>query len=389
MLADGLLAVTLTCGSWLWAVSEPQRATRPADLLSSVLTMAVNLPLAWRRRASFSVLLVSAVAAICYHLLGYHYGVNSMGPLLALYSVTVHRSLPYAIAGGILVIAEWTHASALHPGIQVWSAAGQSILVAGCAWSIGASARLLGRRNAQLADLAAQLRREQDAAARRAVTHERLRIARELHDVVAHHMSVIAVQANLGGFIVLSDPPAAQTALGTVAETSREALVELRRLLSILRIEVDDSEDERHNPAPKLDQLGPLLGRMRAAGLSIEASITGRVRPLAQGLMLSAYRIVQEALTNVLKHAPGARSHVMVHYGATELTVAVINDGGVITTSPARGGHGLIGMRERIRLYGGTIAAGPEPGGGFAVRAVFPCPAGTTTPAPGRKIIPC
>ncbi|MEZ7124635.1 sensor histidine kinase [Nonomuraea sp. AD125B] len=389
MLVDGLMAVALTCGSWLWAVNEPQRATYPADLLSGLLTVAANLPLAWRRRAPFTVLLVATAAATVYHLLGYHYGNNSMGPLLALYSVTVHRPLPYAVVGAVLVILEWTHASAPHPGIRMWSAAGQAILVAGCACSIGACVRLLGDRNRQLADLAAQLHLEQGAAARRAVTHERLRIARELHDVVAHHMSVIAVQANLGSFIVLEDPPAARTALDTVADTSREAMVELRRLLSILRIEIDDNEDERYNPAPQLDRLDPLLARMRAAGISIEVDVTGTPRPLPRGLTLSAYRIIQEALTNVLKHAPGAPTRISVHYGVTELKVTVTNDGDPLTTSLVRDGHGLIGMNERVRLYDGTIMSGPEPGGGFSVRAVFPLPEEGDQDGSESKIIPC
>ncbi|WP_188194923.1 sensor histidine kinase [Nonomuraea sp. SYSU D8015] len=377
MLVDGALAVAQTVGAVMWAIYEPQRATRPADAVAVALTAVTNLPLAWRRRAAFTVLVVSCTAAIVFHALGYNYWTNNLGPLLALYTVTVHRPWPLAVAGGIFMLAEWAHAAYLHPDVEIWSAVGQAVIVTGVAWGMGASVRLLARRNLQLADLAAQLRREQDAAARRAVTHERLRIARELHDVVAHHMSVISVQAGLGGYVIDTDPAAARAALDTVADTSREAIFELRRVLSILRIEIDDADEERYAPAPQLERLDPLVARMRAAGLDVEVSVTGRPHPVPQGLNLCAYRIVQEALTNVLKHAPGARARVAVSYGETALTVSVTDDGGGRASSAApvgSGGHGLIGMSERVKLYRGTLVTGPARPGGFEVVATFPRP---------------
>ncbi|MFI7705142.1 sensor histidine kinase [Nonomuraea sp. NPDC049480] len=373
-LVDGAVAVALTLGSWTWAVLEPERATRPADLAAAVLTAASNLPLIWRRRAAFTVLVVSCTTAMVYHELGYNYWTNNMAPLLALYSVTVHRPVWLAAIGGLVVTVKWAHVADLHPDVHTWSAIGQAPVVTGCALAAGAMVRLLIRRNRQLADLAAQLRREQDAAARRAVTQERLRIARELHDVVAHHMSVISVQAGLGSYVIDTDPGAARAALDTVADTSREAIFELRRVLSILRIEIDEADEERYASAPQLEHLDPLLDRMRAAGLDLDLTVTGRRHPLPQGLNLSAYRIIQEALTNVLKHAPGAHTRVRVTYGAAALTVSVTNEGSALPdpVPPVHStGHGLIGMKERVRLYRGTLVTGPTPSGGFEVTATF------------------
>ncbi|WP_433512927.1 DUF7134 domain-containing protein [Nonomuraea sp. CA-143628] len=151
--------------------------------------MLVDGPLAWRRRAPLTVLLVSSGAAVLFHVAGHHPGLNSIGPLLALYSVAAHASWRAGLAGALPVVAEWTHGSAMQPGVALWSALGQSLIVAGWTFSTGTIVRLLGTRQKQLTALAGQLAEERDAAALRAVTRERVRIARELHDVVAHHMS--------------------------------------------------------------------------------------------------------------------------------------------------------------------------------------------------------
>ncbi|MBG0824593.1 sensor histidine kinase [Planomonospora sp. ID91781] len=381
LVLDGALALVMSVGSVLWAVYEPGRATRPVDGLSAALTAVVNLPLALRRRMPFTVLVVSVAGAVVYHALGYHYGLNSMAPLLALYTVAAHRPAAATVAGTVLVVAEWIHAVDLHPGIQWWSAVGQSVLVAGVTVCIGSGVRLLDERTGRLTELAARLREEQAAAALRAVTQERVRIARELHDVVAHHMSVISVQAGMGRYVALGDPAAARETLGVIADASHEALGEMRRLLSILRVEAYDEDEDLYAITPGLGGLTPLLERVRAAGPAVEVRVVGEARPLPSGLDLCAYRIVQESLTNVLKHAGAARVEVLLEYGAAELTVSVTDDGTAAPGAPGSGGagHGLIGMTERVRLYQGKITAGSRPEGGFAVVAVLPLPA----PAPG------
>ncbi|MFD0665214.1 sensor histidine kinase [Thermocatellispora tengchongensis] len=216
--------------------------------------------------------------------------------------------------------------------------------------------------------------------------HERLQIARELHDVVANYMSIIAVQAGLGRYVARSDPPTSQQALDVIADTSHQALTEMRRLLSILRVETRDEEDLYAVP-PGVRRLHWLVERMNRAGLTIEFTVHGTVRDLPPGLDLCVYRIVQESLTNTLKHAGRARAEVSLTYAPAELTVRVRDDGvrvgtegvhvsteGVPASLPPTdsGGHGLIGMAERVRLYEGSITTGPRPQGGYEVIAVFP-----------------
>ncbi|GAA2303410.1 sensor histidine kinase [Nonomuraea roseoviolacea subsp. roseoviolacea] len=380
LLLDVGLALLLFGGTWLWAVYEPGRATRPLDAVSVLLTAIAGLPLALRRRAPFTVLVVSTAAAALYHALGYNYGLNSMGPLLALYTVTLYRSTALVVAGAVLVTAEWAHAGTLHPGIAWWSALGQALVVAAIAVCVGTSMRLLALRTRQLTDLAVELHREQATAAAHAATQERVRIARELHDVVAHHMSVISVQAGMGRYVALSDPATAHATLEVIADTSHEALTEMRRILSILRMEGHPRDDDRDDGAdlyaatPGLARLEPLVERVRMAGPAVETRVEGAARPLPPGLDLCAYRIIQESLTNVLKHARAARVEVVLAYGPEDLTIRVTDDGAAPQPASGSTGHGLMGMTERVRLYGGTITAGPLPEGGFDVRATFPLP---------------
>ncbi|MFI7633032.1 sensor histidine kinase [Nonomuraea sp. NPDC049400] len=373
-IVDTALALFLVITSWLWAVAEPGQGRRPADLPSLTLILLVNAPLAARRRAPYAVLVVSVSGAAVYHLLGYHHGLNNMGPLLALYTVAAHRPLRAALVCSAPVVAEWTHASWHVPGVAVWSALGQALVVSGCAVSVGASMRLLASRTRQLAELADRLHQEQEAAAQRAVALERMQIARELHDVVAHHMSVISVQAGLGRYVASSEPETARQALEVIALTSSAALTEMRRLLSILRVEPAGEDEELYTTTPGLERLPALVERMRLAGLSIDMTVEGTARPLPTGLDLCAFRIVQEALTNVLKHAgDDARVRIVVTYGPADLALRITDDGrGTRATTP--GGHGLLGMAERVKLYRGAITTGPLPQGGYDVAASFPLP---------------
>jgi signal transduction histidine kinase len=197
---------------------------------------------------------------------------------------------------------------------------------------------------------------------------ERARIARELHDVIAHSVSVIVVQAGAAEPLVEEDPEEARAALRSIRATAGEALGEMRRLLGILRTADDELTLD---PQPSVARLEPLLGQARAAGLEVGLEVIGEPRPLTPGLDLAAYRIVQEALTNTRKHGGAAQARIALRYGQSELEVEIADDGSATGLS-GEGGHGVVGMRERVALYGGTLDIGARPGGGFVVRAVLP-----------------
>ena len=255
---------------------------------------------------------------------------------------------------------------------------------------IAASSLLAGRAAGGRAELAAELHEaglraeeEREGEARRAVAAERRRIAREMHDVVAHSISVMVVQAGGARRILERDPERAEAAAAEIERTGREALLEMRRLLGVLR--TPDQTGQRA-PAPSFDDLNALIGRARAAGLPVELVVKGVPRPLPPGMDLAAYRVVQEALTNALQHAPGARTTVTVGWRADALELHVADRGpGPAPGEPgAAPGQGLIGMRERVALYGGELRTGPRRGGGFEVHVRLPLEASavpdSTTP---------
>ena len=228
---------------------------------------------------------------------------------------------------------------------------------------------ILGRRTAE-ARLAEQEELRRQDLGRQAVLEERSRIARELHDVVAHHMSMIAIQAEAAPLKIPDLPPAAQETLAAIRGAAREALAETRRVVGLLR---NGDELPERVPQPGLDRLDELVEGGRQSGLAVEPVVIGMPRPLAAGVDLSAYRIVQEALSNAARYAPGARVSVAVHYGGDRLRVSVTDDGcDPPLEAQASGGHGLVGMRERVAMLGGTLSAGPHYGGGFAVVADLP-----------------
>jgi signal transduction histidine kinase len=209
---------------------------------------------------------------------------------------------------------------------------------------------------------------ERDSVAREAVTLERTRIARELHDVVAHAMSVMIVQAGAARTVVDRDPQAAHDAIAQVEETGRAGLAEMRRLIGVL---TDDGQAGSTAPMPGLAQLDPLLDTVRSAGLPVEVVRTGAARELAAGADLAAYRVIQESLTNALKHAGPASAVVTLHYAADRVTIEVADDGRGPAAEPGVG-HGLIGMRERVGMFGGSLETSARPGGGFVVHAEIP-----------------
>jgi len=243
-------------------------------------------------------------------------------------------------------------------------------------WAWGRLTRVRRAYLIELEDRAARLERERDAQAKVAVAAERARIARELHDVVAHNVSVMIVQADGAAYVLDNSPQQAKEALGTIASTGRQALVEMRRLLGVLRT-ADTAEE--YVPQPGVEELPELLEQVRTAGLPVEFNTSGDPRELPRGVELTVYRIVQEALTNVRKHGgPDVRAKVEVDFRERELEVLIDDDGRGTTDEQLTAGgtdglgHGLIGMRERVGMVSGSLDIGPRPGGGFRIRAVLP-----------------
>jgi len=238
------------------------------------------------------------------------------------------------------------------------------------AWLAGFAVRHQAQQTERLRELAAQLRAQSDTAAEEAVEEERSRIARELHDVVAHHVSVMTVQAGAVRRLLKPEQEREREALVSVEETGRTALTEMRRLLGVLK---DDTTPARAPlaPQPGVATLDLLLEQVREAGLPVQLTTQGEPVELPPGVDLSAYRIVQEALTNALKYAGPARAWVVVRYSADDLELEIANDG---RSEPGENGtgHGLVGMRERVAVYGGELESGPRRGGGFEVRARLP-----------------
>ncbi|WP_037607120.1 sensor histidine kinase [Streptacidiphilus rugosus] len=250
------------------------------------------------------------------------------------------------------------------------SAIGFAVIVFSLAVLIGASLR--GWRVART-QLVAQEELTAEERARRTLLEERTRIARELHDVVAHHMSVISIQAQVAPHLVENPPEELRENLAGIRQNAVEALAELRRVLGVLRGEDPYAEGVRDAPQPTLDRLPELMENVRGAGLGVTVETFGERRPLSPGAELSAFRIVQEALSNAMRHAPGAPVTVLLDYRSAGLTVRVANAAPDHPPTPAPGiGHGLLGMRERTAMLGGELATGPTPDGGYEVVAVLP-----------------
>ncbi|MFE1174038.1 sensor histidine kinase [Streptomyces sp. NPDC058773] len=258
----------------------------------------------------------------------------------------------------------------------------QEVVIFVLAVVVGTSLR--GRRVArtQLVELEVVTAEERG---RRTLLEERNRIARELHDVVAHHMSVISIQAQVGPHLVKEPTDELKENLAGIRGSAVEALTELRRVLGVLRSEDALADGVRHAPQPTLARLDELVGPVRGAGLTVSTEVTGEPRPLSPGVELSAFRIVQEALSNAIRHAPGAEVRVAIGYRSGGVTVRVANSAPVRPTPPSPGaGHGLLGMHERTTMLGGELATGPTPDGGYEVTAILPAQAARPAdPEPG------
>lgn len=334
------------------------------------LALVMGVGVATRRILPLPALAVTALASAASGYLGL-----TKDPMLALalvlYTVAVRANRTVAVA--VLVLAEIAVLAASQspaytrmPPIGITSTA----IVQAAAWAIAIAVRTQRRYAAGVREQAEQRARAQVDQAQRALAEERLRIARELHDVVAHTMSVIAVQASVGAHIIDARPAEGRATLRTIEKASRTALHELRAMLTVLRGQ-DAPTTQGPAPAPGLADLPALVEQTRAAGLAVDVATTGTPRPVPTSVGLTGYRIVQEALTNVVRHAHAHQANVAVAYHRNALDITVTDDGPGPALSPVHG-HGLIGMRERVALHGGQFAAGPCRPRGFRVHAILP-----------------
>jgi signal transduction histidine kinase len=356
-----VVGVVTVVGTRFAALDQPQ--ARPLDMLGIALLVVGSAALLARRRWPVAVLATAVAAMLSFRGLGYPVGPVFLASFVALVTAVArgHRwpSVAVIAAGGMASIG-WYALN--NPGEQLpWGGIG-----AVAAWlaALIAVAELWRARKQRLA----QDRATRAEVARRQISDERLRIAQELHDLLGHHISLINVQASVALHLMDDNPEQARTALTAIKQSSRDLLREMRTTLGVLR-GVD--KPPPHQPVAGLAQLDELVTQTRDAGLPVEVEVKGTARDLPAGVDLAAYRIVQEALTNVRKHAGPA--HITVHVGYHDDTVNVeIDDDGVGPTGDLNGGNGLAGMRERAAALGGILHAGPRSGGGFSVHAVLP-----------------
>jgi signal transduction histidine kinase len=388
--AGGTVTTTLTRGQFsadpLAPAGRPPPPGRPvappapANLLlhhygpphawQVLLAAMVGLPLLLRRRYPLTVLLAVLAADVGYHLSpGFDPTATFAACVIAAYSAVMYSERPrLAITGavltvGVLVGGHKANVPEIKPGMTTFVFL---VLVAFTATAINGWRQRARTMEAQ-----------QSVGTRLAVKLERARIAQELHDVVTHNVSVMVVQAGAARKVMDAAPERAHNALLAVESSGRAAMTELRHAMDVLALNGEEAFDDRPRPElnerPGLDHLEPLAERVRGIGIELELTVTGERVALPPAVDLAAYRVVQEALTNVIKHAHGAGVTVAVRYGRDAVEVAVINTGGRPTPQATTGnGHGLAGLRERIRVHGGTLEAGSLPGGGFRVCATIP-----------------
>jgi signal transduction histidine kinase len=377
MLVDSLLAAALAV-SGLAAVGPVGQGM----FLRFPLALALAVPVAFRRKYPAGAYYTAVAAGGLQVALDLRPAVTDVAILILLYTLAAYTprrtsvwGLAVCLAGSAVGVLRWI--SLINHSLLEWLTAG-AMLFAGpalLAWVLGDSMRYRRAYYASLEDRAARLERERDAQAKVAAAAERARIARELHDVIAHNVSVMVVQADGASYALGTDPARAREALAAISATGRQALAEMRRLLGVLRREEDGGSSGRA-PQPGIGELGELLDQARTAGLPVSFAVEGDPQPLPGGVALAAYRIVQESLTNTRKHAgPVASAAVLLRYSPDTLVLTISDDGSGGpggAALPSAAGHGLTGMRERVAVYGGSVTAGPRAGGGFEVVATLP-----------------
>ncbi|MER5184597.1 histidine kinase [Streptomyces sp. NPDC002896] len=375
---DGVLALVLTVLAFVPTLSQigaqiGDLPDHPSSPLSIGLTLAQTLPLTVRTRRPAACLTVVGCAFAVHQALGCPATFGTVGLYLALYSAGAHqvsfrRALAAAASTGYAVLAVVLHHLGSPQRIPDYLAF--SLVLAGV-WAVGSGVRRRRAEEAERRRLAAEV----------AAAAERARIARELHDVVTHHVTAMVVQADAAQFLLTSAPERAGDSLTAVSDTGRRALTELRYLLGVLEATGQSaSASASADRAPTLGKVGDLVAQARMSGQPVEFTERGEWRAQSVDVELAAYRVVQEALTNAMKHAVGQRTRVLVQHGDEHIEIEVATEGSAPSSasSPAArkvgrgGGRGLTGLRERVRMLDGELVAGPRPDGGFRVRAVIP-----------------
>ncbi|OUC81150.1 two-component sensor histidine kinase [Streptosporangium minutum] len=336
-----------------------------------VIGLVLVGPLFWRRSRPLAVFAIVSVVSFGQWLAGVDPLPFNVAVLIAMYAVASLRSFRWAVAAGLVAelgLALSFGRMTTDPDPATFASA--SVFVVAI-WIAGIYANTRRRYLESLEERAERAEHERDQQARLAAAAERARIARELHDVVAHNVSVIIVQADGASYAIDSDPEQARMAMQAIAATGRQALAEMRRMVGVLR--TDGVAVEEYAPQPSLSQLDELVAQVRSSGLPVDLRVVGVPQELPEGEQLTVYRIVQEALTNTLKHGgPDASATVEMEYGLRELFLRVTDDGRGAAVPGRPGGHGLVGMRERAAMFGGSIEARPRMGGGFQVIARLP-----------------
>ncbi len=377
---DGIAAVVLF-GIGLFSLTEADPSvnafTRSPDAFNYLVLGAMTLPVALRRRYPAAVLATVSIAFVIDRSLGYPVSLGIWSIPLALHAVGTElapaRSI--RIAGTAIVgLVGFTVLGALTTQDVAGSTVITMLVFTVLPYVLGREVHQGRQVTASLEQRTAELERRQQEEARRAVRRERQRIARELHDVVAHDMTVMTIQTAAARRLMGSDLERAAAALEAVEAAGHEALDEMRRLLNVLR---PQHAEPVHTPQPGLDRLGDLTVQMQEAGLDVNVAIEGDPMPLPAGIDLNVYRIIQESLTNALKHGgPSTKATVRLAYGDTALHVEVVDDGRgaarALSAAQNGTGRGLVGMRERVTLLHGEMTAGPRPGGGYRVRSTIP-----------------
>ena len=375
MLVDGMLAAALVFGGVAPAFARGM-------FLGIPLAFGLAVPVVFRRKHPIAAYYTAVAAGGLQVALGIPPAATDVAILILLYTLAAYTprrisvwGLAVCLAGSAVALLRWTNLA--DHTLLGWLTTGGTVFAgpALLAWVLGDSMRYRRAYYASLEDRAARLETERDAEVKIAAAAERARIARELHDVIAHNVSVMVVQADGASYAMDTDPARAREALAAISATGRQALAEMRRLLGVLRHEGDGANSVRA-PQPGIGELGELLDQARCAGLPVSFTVEGDPQPLPGGVALAAYRIVQESLTNTRKHAgPVASASVLLRYAQDAVVLTISDDGwGDLggTAPPGAPGHGLPGMRERVAVYGGSVAAGPRPGGGFVVVATLP-----------------
>jgi signal transduction histidine kinase len=366
---DVSVAAVLFAAALLELVLSDPSSSAPAEAVAVGLT---TVPLAWRSPFPVSTVAISTGGIALAAILGFPAGdliVPYLAPLVAVYSVGVHSSRQGIAAAAAIALTAFSVVVATSPSEQLSDLA---FIAAGivAALAVGLAVRQMGFETDTLAARAAELERDRDEAARAAIAAERARIARELHDVIGHSISVMGVQAGAVRRVLGPEQEREREALLSVERVGRDAVTEMRRLLGFLRPADGDRTSE---PTPTLARVDELVADLRRAGLDVDLVIEGDLDDVSAGRALAAFRILQEALTNALKHAPEAHVRAVVRRRRDELVIDVSDDGaGAKPPASNGGGYGLVGMRERVALYGGTVEAGPTSERGYAVVAHLP-----------------